>query len=111
MDYGASLTQVFRMTTLNIIQVMEAERSWHAQFVNVIGAYLHAFIDRDIYMRRHRGYEKRDPLTGKPYVVTEECIAWDTISTASVVSNLHKGPDRHRAYGNLFRPVSFVEGL
>lgn len=49
-----------------MVLAVVAERIWHIETVNVVGAYIDTSIDRDVYIRHPGGYEKKDLLTGKP---------------------------------------------
>lgn len=72
-----------------------------------------SLMDSDIYVRKLHGYDKKDPLRDKPYVLkTDTNCLWGTINAVSMGNHLHRGADRYRFFCNvLLTLVLFVEEI
>lgn len=60
-DYKHTFSLVARFTTVRTIIVVAAAHNWELEQIDINNAFLHGYIDEDIYMTPPLGYSKAAP--------------------------------------------------
>eukprot|EP00752_Nemacystus_decipiens_P015554 g13877.t1 len=91
LDYGRSYAPVCRIGSIRMILAIACHFGWPVFQADVVGAFLNAMCDRDVYVKPAPGDNSKHPTTGQPmvyklrralYGLSQSPILWnDTLDT------------------------------
>ena len=94
-DYGRSYAPVCRVGSIRTLIVIACEHGWHLWQMDVVVAFLHSLIDKDVFVEPASGHDPRDFKTGEViayklqrslYGLAQSPMLWyDTIDGVLVV--------------------------
>ena len=91
LDYGRSYAPVCRIGSIRMMLAIACHFGWPVYQADVVGAFLNAMCDRDVYVKPAPGDNSKHPTTGEPmvyqlrralYGLSQSPILWnDTLDT------------------------------
>ena len=67
-DYGRSYAPVCRIGSIRMVLAIACDKGWPVYQLDVVGAFLNAPCDSDVYVKPAPGEVTKDPATGEPMV-------------------------------------------
>lgn len=56
-DYDDTFSQVVKTTTIRVLLSLAVTNGWSLRQINIQNAFLHSFLNEEVYMKQPQGYE------------------------------------------------------
>ena len=94
LEFNKKLSPVSRMDYIRIVLTIVASEKWEVQHIDVKSAFLHGYLEEDIYKRKPKGYIEKSSLVFKMrkylYGIKKAPRAWYTKMDAFLLSQKFK---------------------